>query len=95
MTTTSTEMSTKQFKTPSINTPIEVYNLLEGIQAKASGVTDGTAGVADEGGRLVFTKVTRAAAADRFDCLISRISFGYKRFAKLYEIGVRDHSQRK
>ena len=46
----------------------------EGIQAKTSGVTDGTAGVADEGGkRLVFTKVTKLPPLTGSDCLISRI----------------------
>lgn len=80
---------------PSINTPIQVYNLLEQIQAKASGVTDGTAGVADESGKVGIYEGNQTAAADRFGLLSKSYSFGYKRFAKLYEIGVRDHLTKK
>lgn len=78
-------------QTPSINTPIEVFNLLEQIQAKASGVTDGTAGVADEEGKVGIYEGNQAATADRFGLLNKSYAFGYKRFAKLYELGVRQH----
>lgn len=81
--------------TPSINTPIQVFNILESIQAKASGVTDGTAGVADESGKVGIYEGNQAAAADRFGLLNKSYSFGYKRFARLYELGVRDNLTKK
>lgn len=81
-----------QFIRPaSITTPIEVYKLLEAIQEKASGVTAGSKGVADEGGKVGIYQGNQEASADRFGLLNKSYSFGYKRFAKLYEIGVRDN----
>lgn len=74
---------------PSINTPIQVFNLLESIQEKASGVTAGAKGVADEEGKVGIYEGNQAATADRFGLLNKSYAFGYKRFAKLYELGVR------
>jgi len=82
-------------QTPSINTPIAVYNLLEGLQAKASGVTDGVAGVADEKGRVGIYEGNQAATADRFGLLNKSYAFGYDRFSKLYELGARDNLTKK
>lgn len=82
-------------KTPPINTPIEVFNLLEGIQQKASGVTDIAAGVSDEDGKVGIYEGNSAAVADRFGLLNKSYSFGYKRFARLYEMGVREHLTKK
>ena len=76
---------------PSINTPIEVFNILEGIQEKALGVTAGSKGVADEEGKVGIYEGNQEAAADRFGLLNKSYSFGYARFARLYEIGVKDH----
>ena len=76
---------------PSINTPIEVFNVLEGIQEKALGVTAGAKGVADEEGKVGIYEGNQEAAADRFGLLNKSYSFGYHRFARLYEIGVKDH----
>jgi hypothetical protein len=81
--------------TPSINTPIEVFNILEGIQEKASGVTAGAKGVSDEQGKVGIYEGNQAAAADRFGLLNKSYSFGYKRFAKLYEDGVKTHLNKK
>ena len=78
-------------KPESIDTPIKVYNLLEAIQQKASGVTEQTAGVADTQGRVAIYEGNQQAESDRFGLLNKSYSFGYKRFAKLYEIGVRDN----
>lgn len=78
-------------KVPSINTPIEVYNILGGIQDRASGVTAGSAGVADEQGKVGIYEGNQVASADRFGLLNKSYSFGYKRFAKLYEAGVKEH----
>lgn len=82
-------------QTPSIRTPIEVFNLLEAIQEKASGVTAGAAGVADEDGKVGIYEGNQAATADRFGLLNKSYAFGYKRFAKLYELGVRQHLTKK
>jgi len=78
-------------QTPSINTPIQVFNILEAIQEKASGVTSGAKGVSDEDGKVGIYEGNQAAAADRFGLLNKSYAFGYKRFAKLYELGVREH----
>jgi hypothetical protein len=78
-------------KVPSINTPIEVYNILGAIQDRASGVTAGAAGVADETGKVGIYEGNQVASADRFGLLNKSYSFGYKRFAKLYETGVKEH----
>lgn len=76
--------------TPSISTPIDVFNLLEGIQEKASGVTAGSKGLSDED-KVGIYEGNQANAADRFGFLNKSYSFGYKRFAELYEHGVREH----
>ena len=78
-------------QTPSINTPIQVFQILEGIQEKASGVTAGSKGVADEEGKVGIYEGNQQATADRFGLLNKSYSFGYTRFAKLYEIGVKDN----
>lgn len=80
--------------TPSINTPIQVFNLLDGIGEKASGVTAGAKGVSDED-KVGIYEGNQANAADRFGFLNKSYSFGYKHFAKLYEWGVRDHLVKK
>ena len=77
--------------TPSINTPIQVFEILEGIQEKASGVTAQAKGTSDEKGKVGIYQGNEAAIADRFGLLNKSYSFGYKRFAKLYENGVKDH----
>ena len=81
--------------TPSINTPIQVFEILEGIQEKASGVTAQAKGDADEKGKVGIYQGNESAMADRFGLLNKSYSFGYKRFAKLYENGVKDHLVKK
>ena len=76
---------------PAITTPIEVYHLLEQIQEKASGVTAGTKGVEATEGKVSIYQGNQAAEADRFGLLNKSYSFGYIRFALLYEIGIKDH----
>jgi hypothetical protein len=44
----------KILETPSITTPISVFNILEGIQQRASGVTDQAKGLADTDGRATI-----------------------------------------
>jgi hypothetical protein len=76
---------------PSINTPIQVFQVLEGIQEKASGVTSGAKGMEDVEGKVGIYQGNQQAAADRFALFNKSYSFGTKRFAKLYEYGVREN----
>lgn len=80
---------------PTLDTPITVFNTLEGIQEKASGVTAGAKGDADADGKATIYEGNQAAAADRFGLLNKSYSFGYKRFARLWQAGVREHLTRK
>lgn len=81
-------------QTPSINAPFEVFNILENIQAKASGLTGATKGIAEEE-KVGIYEGNQANAADRFGLYNKTYSFGYKRFAKLYEWGVKEHLTKK
>ena len=83
----------QMLQVPSINTPINVFQTLEGIQEKSSGVTAGAQGAAenDSGAKATIYEGNEANAADRFGFLNKSYSFGYSRFAKLYECGVREH----
>ncbi len=82
-------------QTPSISTPLEVFDKLEAIQEKASGVTAGAKGVADEEGKVGIYEGNQANEADRFGLLNKSYAFGYKRFALLYQWGVREHLTRR
>ncbi len=79
---------------PSIDTPLKVFEALEGIQEKASGITAASKGVAGEE-KVGIYEGNQANTADRFGLLNKSYSFGYKRFAKLYEWGVREHLNKK
>lgn len=76
---------------PSIETPLRVYEKLEEIVSKASGVTEGAAGSADPSGKATIYEGNQANAADRFGLLNKSYSFGNKRFADLYQAGVAEH----
>ena len=80
-------------QTPSINTPIAVYNLLDGISQRSSGVTAASQGDAanNSGTKATIYEGNQANSADRFGYLNKSYSQGYKKMAKLYEWGVRDH----
>lgn len=80
----------KIVETPAIKTPIEVYNILEGIQQSESGVTAGAKGTAEED-KVGIYEGNQAAAADRFGLLDASYSNGYHRFAVLYKNGVYEH----
>ncbi len=79
---------------PSINTPIQVFDILDVIKEKASGVTAGSMGASDQD-KVGIYKGNEENAADRFGYLNKSYSFGYKRFSKLYEWGVRDNLVKK
>ncbi len=85
------------FITPSINTPIQVFEILENIWRSVSGVTAGDAGMAENnsGTKVAIYEGNQANSADKFGLLNKSYSFGYKRFAKLYEWGVREHLTKK
>lgn len=84
------DQALQTIKVASINTPIQVFQLLDGISEKASGVTAGAKGVSDED-KVGIYEGNQANAADRFGFLNKSYSFGYKRFSKLYEFGVREN----
>lgn len=77
-------------ETPSIDTPIRVYETLEVIQQSELGVTAGAKGVSTED-KVGIYEGNMQETADRFGLLNLSYSFGYKRFAKLYEKGVDEH----
>lgn len=77
-------------ETPSINTPILVYNTLEGIQQLESGITAAAKGVADED-KVGIYEGNQANVADRYGVWNKTYTQGYKRFAVLYKNGVEDH----
>lgn len=87
----------QMLRPPSIDTPIAVFNILQGIGEKNSGVTAGAMGDAenDAGSKATIYEGNEANSADRFGLLNKSYAFGYKRFAKLWECGVREHLVRK
>lgn len=85
----------KIMETPSIETPLRVFDTLEGIKQAAGGVTAGAKGVEDTTGRATIYEGNQAAVADRFGLFNKSYSFGYKRFAQLWEHGVREHLSKK
>ncbi len=82
-------------QTPSIDSPLKVFELLEGIHEKASGVSAQSKGVEDVQGKVGIYKGNEEAAADRFGLLNKSYSSGYVRFARLWEMGVQDNLVRK
>lgn len=88
------DQALQTIRVPSIDTPIKTFQLLDGIQEKASGVTAGSKGVSDED-KVGIYEGNQANVADRFGFLNKSYSFGYKRFSKLYEWGVRDNLVKK
>lgn len=81
----------QQLRPPSIKTPIDVFNILEDIQSKSSGVNAGTEGVEKVNGKVGIYKGNQENSADRFGLVNRGYAFGYKRLAMLYELGVRDN----
>lgn len=88
------DKAVQMLRVPAIDTPIKVYQLLDVIQEKASGVTAGAKGLSDED-KVGIYEGNEANAADRFGLFNKSYSFGYHRFSKLYEQGVREHLKKK
>lgn len=82
-------------ETPSITTPITVFETLEGIKQAATGITAGAKGVEDTDGRATIYEGNQANVADRFGLFNKSYAFGYKHFARLWEHGVREHLTKK
>ncbi len=74
--------------TPSIQTPLMVYDKLEVIGEKASGVTAGAKGTSKDTVVSVY-EGNQEAIADRFKLFQSSYSFGYTRFGILHQEGMR------
>jgi hypothetical protein len=85
----------KVIDTPSIETPLKVFERLETIKQAATGVTAGALGVADTDGRATIYEGNQANVADRFGLFNKSYSFGYKRFGVLYMHGVDEHLTKK
>lgn len=81
-------------ETPSITTPLNVYDKLEQIQQTESGVTSGVKGSAEED-KVGIYEGNIAQAADQFNLLNKSYTKGYRRFAKLYWYGIEDHLTKK
>lgn len=87
--------SVQIIETPSITTPLNVFDKLENIKRSASGITAEALGVADTDGRATIYEGNQANTADRFGLFNKSYSFGYKRFAVLYMHGVDEHLTKK
>jgi hypothetical protein len=85
----------KTVETPSIETPLKVFDTLEGIKQTASGITPGALGIEDTDGRATIYEGNQANVADRFGLFNKSYSFGYKRFGLLYMHGVDEHLTKK
>lgn len=83
--------------TPSIDTPLKVYDKLEAIQEKASGITAGSQGAAAGGAdeKVAIYEGNQAEAGDRYGLLNKSYAFGYKRFSRLWLKGVDEHLVKK
>lgn len=79
----------------SIDTPLKVFDTLEKIQEKASGVNSDAKGASDPDGKVAIYEGNKAEIADRFGLLDISYSFGYDRFARLHELGIRDNLSKK
>lgn len=91
---TDVQKAVKIIETPPIDTPLKVFDLLERIQEKSSGLTAATKGIAEED-KVGIYEGNQENTADRFGLLNKSYSFGYQRFSKLYDCGVREHLTKK
>lgn len=87
--------SVKIIETPSINTPLQVFQQLETIKQAASGVTAAAKGVEDTDGRATIYEGNESNTADRFGLFNKSYSAGYKRFGQLFMHGVDEHLTKK
>jgi hypothetical protein len=82
-------------KTPEITSPLVVYEKMNAIVQRITGMSDSAQGIADEKGKVGIFEGNLSAAADRFARIEKSYSDGYAKLALLYYYGVRDHLTRK
>lgn len=84
-------------QTPAIDSPLKVFDKLQTIQDRSSGVTAGDSGNAanNSGAKATIYKGNQVNSADLFGLFNKSYSFGYRSFAMLYENGVREHLVKK
>jgi len=92
---TNANQAIQSLNVPSISTPLKVYEALDLIQQKSSGVTDGVSGTSDIKGKVGIYEGNQLAIADKFNLLDKSYSFGYERFAELYKRGVETYLTKK
>ena len=83
------DKAVKAVLTPAIDTPLRVFDKLQSIVDRESGVNAQAAGVADENGVLGIYEGNNANLGDRLGLLNKEYSDGYYRFATLWKNGVR------
>lgn len=81
-------------ETPSISTPLDVYDKLDQIQQLESGITAAAKGDAEED-KVGIYEGNQQNAADKFGLRNKSYTHGYKRFAKLWKNGVDQHLVKK
>ncbi len=81
----------KAMATPPIDSPLLVYDKLQQLQDRFSGVTADAAGVTDTDAVLGVQDNNLANLGDRIGLLNKEYSDGYYDFAVLYKSGVRTH----
>lgn len=88
---TDADKAVKAVLIPSIDTPLKVFDKLQAIVDRESGVTALAAGVADEDGVLGIYDGNQQNLGDRLGLLNKEYSDGYYRFATLWKAGVRQN----
>lgn len=86
--------SIQLLRPPSIDTPLKVFDALERIQEKSSGVNANAKGTSDED-KVGIYEGNQANTADRFGLLNKSYAFGYTRFSTLHRHGVDEHLTKK
>ncbi len=79
--------------TPAIDAPLKVFDKLDLLLQKSMGVSNQAEGIHEDGDTetLGIYQGNQKEADDRFELLNASEAFGTKRFAKLYELGVREN----
>ncbi len=83
------DKAVKAVQTPAIDTPLRVFDKLQQIIDRESGVTALAAGVEDDDGTLGIYEGNQENLGDRLGLLNKEYSEGYYRFAVLWKNGVR------
>lgn len=84
----------EEFNTPSIDTPLAVYDVLDNIMQRNTGVTGAVQGIAEED-KVGIYEGNQVATEDRFNLLNKSYSNGYKKFAILWKEDVDVHLEQK